>query len=243
MAAAGLDALVAISPENFAWKAGFVVPSQPLMRWRHAMCVTAADGARSVVCVDMEESTVRGRLPDDDIRVWGEFTDDPMATLAALLTDLGAAKGRIGIEFGYLPAGDCERLRALLPGARLEPADDLFDRLRQIKPIQDRDEFRQQPVRRAAAARAGCIQRKEPLVFRHARQEHLPGQVEVFGVKGPQHGDGALHEKRHLIEEAMADHLGCEPPALLLGEALDERFDVPAPRTVIEQHAVTREHL
>ncbi len=133
MAAAGLDVLVAISPENFAWGAGFVVPSQPLMRWRHAMCVVAADGARGVVCVDMEETTVRGRLPDEDIRVWGEFTDDPMATLAALLTDLGAAKGRIGIEFAYLPAGDCDRLRALLPAARLEPADALFDRLRQIK--------------------------------------------------------------------------------------------------------------
>ena len=133
MAEHGLDALVAISPENFAWICGFVVPSQPLMRWRHAAAVVAANGESGIVCVDMEETTVHGRLPDEDIRVWGEFTDDPMATLAALLTDLGAAKGRIGIEFAYLPAGDCDRLRALLPAARLEPADALFDRLRQIK--------------------------------------------------------------------------------------------------------------
>jgi len=133
MATAGLDALVAVSPENFAYGVGFVVPSQPLMRWRHAMTVLAADGARGVICVDMEETTVRGRLPDEDIRVWGEFTDDPMATLARLLTDLGAANARVGIEFAYLPAGDCERLRARLPGAELVPADALFDRLRQIK--------------------------------------------------------------------------------------------------------------
>jgi len=133
MAEAGLDALVAISPENVAWGTGFVVPSQPLMRWRHAMTVVAADGTRGVICVDMEETTVRGRLPDEHVRVWGEFTDDPMAALAGLLTDLGAARGRVGIEFAYLPAGDAERLRALLPQAALVPADALFDRLRQIK--------------------------------------------------------------------------------------------------------------
>ena len=41
MTAAGLDALVAISPENFAYTTGFVVPSQPLMRWRHNAAVVA----------------------------------------------------------------------------------------------------------------------------------------------------------------------------------------------------------
>jgi Xaa-Pro aminopeptidase len=133
MKEAGLDALVAISPENFAYGAGFVVPSQPLMRWRHAICAVNRDGRTGVVCVDMEETTVRGRLPGQDIRVWGEFTDRPMDSLAQLLRDLGAAEGRIGIEFAYLPAGDHEQLKALLPKARLEPADALFDRLRQIK--------------------------------------------------------------------------------------------------------------
>jgi Xaa-Pro aminopeptidase len=133
MAAAGLDALVAISPENFAYATGFVVPSQPLMRWRHAICAVTADGRTGVVCVDMEETTVRGRLPDQDIRVWGEFTDRPMDALARLLMDMGAGEGRIGIEFNYLPAGDYEQIGALLPDARFEPADALFDRMRQIK--------------------------------------------------------------------------------------------------------------
>ncbi len=32
MEANGLDALVAISPENFAYTTGFVLPSQPLRR-------------------------------------------------------------------------------------------------------------------------------------------------------------------------------------------------------------------
>ncbi len=130
---AGLDALVAVSPENFAYTCGFVVPSQPLMRWRHAICVVTRTET-AIVCVDMEETTVRLAAGGDaDIRVWGEFTDDPMATLAALLGDLGAAAARIGIEYAYLPAGDHERLKGLLPEAALIAADDVFDRLRRIK--------------------------------------------------------------------------------------------------------------
>ncbi len=131
--AAGLDALVAISPENFAYCTGFVVPSQPLMRWRHAIAIVTADGTETVICVDMEETTVRGKLPGHDIRVWGEFTDDPMATLAGALTDLGLAAARIGTEMAYLPAGDYARLTEKLPGAKIEAVDELFGLLRQIK--------------------------------------------------------------------------------------------------------------
>jgi Xaa-Pro aminopeptidase len=130
---AGLDALVASSPENFAYTTGFVAPSQPLMRWRHAMSVVTADGASALLVVDMEESTVRSKAPDDEVRVWGEFTDDPIRVLAELLGAKGLARSRIGLEMSYLPAGDFERLRRLAPEATFAPADALFDRMRQIK--------------------------------------------------------------------------------------------------------------
>ena len=77
MAETGFDALVASSPENFTYTTGFVVPSQQLMRWRHAMAIVTRDGHEAMVIVDMEESTVRSRARDVDIRVWGEFTDEP----------------------------------------------------------------------------------------------------------------------------------------------------------------------
>jgi Xaa-Pro aminopeptidase len=128
-----LDALVCLSPENVAYTAGFVVPSQPLMRWRHAITVVTADGRESMVCVDMEESTVRGLRPGLDVRVWAEFGGSAMATLAGLLRDLGVAGGRIGIELGYLPVRDHAELLRLLPGARLTGADDLLARCRQAK--------------------------------------------------------------------------------------------------------------
>lgn len=132
MAAEGLDAVIAVSPENFTWATGFVVPSQALMRWRHAMAVVTPETA-AIVCVDMEESTVRQRAGDTEIRVWREFGDNPMAVLAALLGDLGLASARIGTEFDYLPAGAFADIAARMTTATMVPAEALFDRLRQNK--------------------------------------------------------------------------------------------------------------
>ena len=138
----GLDALVVTSPENFAYVAGFVVPSQPLMRWRHAMIVVPVEGEPAVVVVDMEESTVRGRVPAGDIRVWGEFADDPMATLSRLLSDRGLADGRIGIEMDHLPAGDFNRLVEFSPGARFEAVEWVLAKLRMKKQGRELDLLR-----------------------------------------------------------------------------------------------------
>ena len=133
----GLDAVVAISPENFAWVTGFVVPTQPLMRWRHAAVVVKADGTATVLSVDMEASTVRKALAGADVRVWKEFSYDCMDRLADLLSDLGLAKARIGLEMDYLPAGDLAALSRRLPGARLEAFEAPLARLRQQKTIEE----------------------------------------------------------------------------------------------------------
>lgn len=129
----GLDALVCISPENFAYAAGFVIPSQTLMRWRHAAVVITPDGSEAIVCVDMEETTVRENCPDIDVRAWAEFTGDAMSTLAELLCDLGLRDGRIGIELNYLSAADHGRLRGHLPEVELVAADSLLAEARRIK--------------------------------------------------------------------------------------------------------------
>lgn len=133
LAGTGLDAIVCLSPENVAYTAGFVVPSQPLMRWRHAATVITADGRLSMVCVDMEETTVRGTRPGTDVRVWAEFGGSAMAVLAELISDLGLSTGRVGVEFGYLSARDHAELVRLLPAVHLMPADDLLATTRQVK--------------------------------------------------------------------------------------------------------------
>ena len=129
----GIDALLTASPESFAYVTGLLVPSQPLMRWRHAMALVPAVGEPGAVVVDMEESTVRRALPAWDVRPWGEFTDDPMEVMARLLEARGLAGGRIGLEMDYMPAGDFVRLRDCLPQARLEAAEKLLATLRQVK--------------------------------------------------------------------------------------------------------------
>jgi Xaa-Pro dipeptidase len=128
-----LDALVAISPENFAYTAGFVVPSQPLMRWRHAIAVVTADGAVRMVVVDMEAATVRARAGLEDARAYREFVDDPMEALRELIVSLGLERARLGVELEYLPARDFLTLQEKLPGATLVAADRIFHKLRQVK--------------------------------------------------------------------------------------------------------------
>jgi Xaa-Pro dipeptidase len=133
MAERGLDAMISCSPENYAYATGFVVPSQPLIRHRHAMVIITADARAELFSVDMEASTVKRRAPGVPTRIWAEFTDDAMLVLADQLRILGLERGKIGIEMDYLPAGDLARLRAALPAARFEACEHVLARLRQIK--------------------------------------------------------------------------------------------------------------
>jgi Xaa-Pro dipeptidase len=133
MQASGLDAMISCSPENFAYLTGFVVPSQPLIRHRHAMVIVTADGRTAIFGVDMEATTIRRREPDTPSRIWAEFTDNAMAVLADLLKGLGLDSGRIGIEMDYLPAGDYGQLRQELPQATFVANEAILARLRQIK--------------------------------------------------------------------------------------------------------------
>jgi Xaa-Pro dipeptidase len=133
MKQSGLDAIISCAPESFAYAAGFVVPTQPLIRHRHAMVIVTASGKVEIFGVDMEASTIKKREPDVPVRIWAEFSDDPMLVLADQLSACGLAKARVGIEMDYLPAGDFVRLAKALPQTRFEACEGLLARLRQIK--------------------------------------------------------------------------------------------------------------
>src|SRR5688572_30625391 len=125
---AGLDAIVAISPENVTYISGFVVPSQSLMRWRHAASILTADGRIAMVAIDMEATTVKAHAGIDDLRIYREFTDDPMEKIADVLKDLGLDRGRVGIELEFLPAKDFATLHRILSGIQWVAADAVFNR-------------------------------------------------------------------------------------------------------------------
>ncbi|HXZ42772.1 MAG TPA: Xaa-Pro peptidase family protein [Terriglobales bacterium] len=128
-----LDAIISCSPENFAYVTGFVVPSQPLIRHRHAMAIVTRNGDCAILGVDMEATTLKKREPNTKTRIWSEFSDNCTQVLASLLAELGLSHAKIGIETDYLPARDMVSLQACLPGTTFVPAEDLLSRLRQIK--------------------------------------------------------------------------------------------------------------
>ena len=100
----GLDAIIALSPENVTYVSGFVVPSQSLMRWRHAACILTADGRIAMVAIDMEATTVKAHAGIDDLRIYREFTDDPMEKIADVLKDLDLEAIRAALAAFDVPA-------------------------------------------------------------------------------------------------------------------------------------------
>jgi len=138
----GLDAMVAISPENIAYTAGFYVPSQSTIRSRHAMCVITANGPDVMISVDMEAGYVRSRSPFPDVRQYQEFKDNPMDLLASVLRELGLEKGRIGMELDYLPARDYLNLLKQLPLVTWVESEMLYFDLRMIKTQQEIEALR-----------------------------------------------------------------------------------------------------
>lgn len=133
LVARGLDVLVSISPENVAYTSGVLVPSQPLIRRRHAICVVSPGADPTMIVVNIEEGYVNSRACIKDVRAYNEFTQDPMNLLADRIQELGVTSGRIGIELEYLPARDFEVLRRRLPQAEFVECETVLEGLRMIK--------------------------------------------------------------------------------------------------------------
>ena len=131
---AGLDAIVSISPENFAYVTGFLSPTQPLMRWRHAMALVTADREVALCVVDMEASTVRAKSPPGtEIAVWHEFKFDAMEVLADLLRKQGLADRQDRHRDGLSSGGRFRRAARTLAGCGIHAAQALLSRLREVK--------------------------------------------------------------------------------------------------------------
>jgi Xaa-Pro aminopeptidase len=67
------------------------------------------------------------------VRSYFEFRQSPVALLAAVLAEVGAGSGTVGIETRYLSAHYWEELEAALPAAEIRACDAVFDQARAIK--------------------------------------------------------------------------------------------------------------
>jgi Xaa-Pro dipeptidase len=141
--ARGWPSLLLLSPENVTYAIGFVVPSQVIMRWRHAVVIVPADGKPSVFCVDMEASTLQDRLPEIELFTFNEFTDQAMEVLARALKSLGLEDSTLGIERDYLSTRDMATLQKAAPTIRWESCEDDVAQARVIKTQHEIDLIRQ----------------------------------------------------------------------------------------------------
>jgi len=151
---AGLDAVVCFSPDSVSYTIGFMVPSHPRNRHRHAISVVTADGDAAVIVVTVEESITRDNVSMKDVRSYNEFTDDPMVVLADTLREKGVAGGKVGIQLSYLFARDYLRLVEHLPKAEIVDCESLMDAVRAIK-TEDEIEI----IRQGAMIAEKCYER------------------------------------------------------------------------------------
>lgn len=130
---AGLDAVIAMSPEGLAYCAGAVPPSLRTVRQRLAAAVIPATGATEGIVVALEAPLMRAESWMDTVTAYVEFEQHPVDLLVAVLERHGLDDGRLGIETTYLPAADHERLVRALPRAEIISADGLLADLRVVK--------------------------------------------------------------------------------------------------------------
>jgi Xaa-Pro dipeptidase len=127
MREAGLDAVMATTPDNVTYVAGFTVPSHLTNRFRRTLCLLPLEGDPALVVVAVEETLAHDRTRwIQEIHAYNEFTEDPFAVLAQLIRDRGLDAGRVGIEMDHVAADDYLRLLRHLPAVRFVHAGPVF---------------------------------------------------------------------------------------------------------------------
>lgn len=143
MQAHALDALVAFSKENVAYGAGYIVPSQALgMRHRQFAVAINRRGESRMLLTSNELEEAQARATLKDLVPYDYFVEDPMQVLVRILSDLGIANGRIGLEMDALSASHWETLKSILPNGSFVPATAVFQEARKVKTPREKDLLR-----------------------------------------------------------------------------------------------------
>lgn len=157
-----LDCLVLNSPENIYYLSGFITRGYYVFQ----ALVVMHTGEPILVVRRYEQVNVERLSYYKGVAIWHD-TEVPADVLAKALSDLGAGKGRIGIDANswFLPVSAYERLRDLLPQAHFVNGSQVLADIRAIKSQQEIAY-----IRRAAEARNAA--------FRAAQEVARPGRTE-----------------------------------------------------------------
>jgi len=128
-----LDALIAMSPENFTYVAGVHILTVASLRPRQAFAVLPAKGDPFLVLCSIEKTLAESEGWISDIHLYTEFVDNPIDALTTALRERGLASGKLGIDLDYLPATSYERLKSALHNVGLVNTTEEIAAVRAIK--------------------------------------------------------------------------------------------------------------
>lgn len=133
----GVDALVVMSPENFAYASGLHILTVNMIRPRQAFLIMPAKGEPELVLCSIEMSLAKVEGWLETIHPYTEFVDHPMDVLAKRLVALGLESATIGIDSDFLPLSSYERLHKNLPKLKLVNTTEEVSSVRAIKTAEE----------------------------------------------------------------------------------------------------------
>ncbi len=207
LAEAGLDAVVAVAPENTYYLSGAYIRTQVSIRDRLALVLWPRQGEPTFIVCNIEESLVARESWIGDVRTYVEFAQSPVNLLIEVMRERGLQGSRIGIERRFLTA---EYHDELLEGfqADYRPADQLLERVRAIKMPGEVERIRDAFVRTEAAIRAAWAATRagdsEKVIA-----ERMSAEITERGADGIRHvtlasGENTIHAHRRPGERRLA---------------------------------------
>ncbi len=132
MGRAGLDAILAMSPENVVYTTGCHLILAELLADHPSICVIPREGEPTFVVHGFEEEVARDGTWVSDLRTWG-WHDSPMQVLGDVLREKGLEGSKIGIEKSFWVLDFYEALHAQVPKATFAGCEEVFDQTKMVK--------------------------------------------------------------------------------------------------------------
>jgi Xaa-Pro aminopeptidase len=195
----GLEAVVAMSPENFLHLAGVYVVSQRMIRERLAIAVYHRGREPFLVVSSVVANTVRRESWVEDQVVWTEHVETPVEALAAELAKRGVGEARIGIELRYLAAAYFGELQDRAPGAQFVDCERLLNRSRMVKTPEEIELMARNAVAAERAIWAGFMFARAGTTERQLADRMVTALYEVGGGYSPfmSLAAGREHSREH----------------------------------------------
>lgn len=146
LAAADVDAVVAVSPENVPYVANCIIGTQTSIRDRLALVLWPKGGEPTFIVCAVEAHQARDESWIPDIRTYVEFQTSPVALLAEVMREKGLARSKVAIELGCLSARYFAELHEHTPGVAWVDAEPFFDRVRVQKAEHEITQLREAAV-------------------------------------------------------------------------------------------------